>query len=157
VARLTIRHLAATACIAVLAAGCGKSVALPAQSGLPQTTSTTPVVADEISVGLTEYAIASDQTSVPAGTYHLAITNDGKIAHELLVFRTDLEPTALPMKDGNLDEEGAGVTNISDGENLDPTKAQKRDVDLTQPGKYLLICNLPGHLHNGMVKALTVT
>jgi len=107
-------------------------------------------------VTLTEFTVTANQSSVPAGTYRFAITNSGQAQHELLVFRSDLAPSALPMTDGNLNEEGPGVTKVSDGDNLDPGKSQTRDVDLTQPGTYLLICNLPSHLHAGMIRMLTV-
>ena len=79
------------------------------------------------------------------------------IAHEMLVFHTDLAPSALPMKDGDVDEEGAGVNKVSDGDNIDPGASQTRDVDLTAPGTYLLVCNIAGHFHAGMVQAITVT
>ncbi len=60
------------------------------------------------------------------------------------------------MTDGNLNEEGPGVIKVSDGDNLDPGKSQSREVDLSQPGTYLLVCNLPNHLHAGMISMLTV-
>jgi uncharacterized cupredoxin-like copper-binding protein len=143
--------------VALAAAGCGKTAtAQPAQSGIAPTTVTSATVPNEINVTLSEFAITADQSSVPPGQYHLAITNAGTIQHELLVFRTDLDPSALPMTEGNMNEEGPGVTKDSDGDNLDPGKSQTREVDLSQPGTYLLICNLPGHLHGGMSRVLTV-
>jgi hypothetical protein len=57
---------------------------------------------------------------------------------------------------GDINEDGAGITKISDGDNLDPSGAQTRAIDLSQPGAYSCICNLPGHFRQGMVKTFTV-
>jgi uncharacterized cupredoxin-like copper-binding protein len=143
--------------IALAAVGCGKTAsANQAQNGIVSTTVTSASVANDINVTLSEFAVTADKNSVPAGKYSFAIANAGKLPHELLVVRTDLGLAALPMKDGNMDEEGTGVMMDSDGDNLDPGTSQAREVDLTQPGTYLLMCNLPGHLHGGMSTVLTV-
>jgi uncharacterized cupredoxin-like copper-binding protein len=54
-------------------------------------------------------------------------------------------------------EDGPGITLVSDGDNLDPGTTQTRTVDLTQPGSYLFVCNIPGHFKAGMFSAVTVT
>ena len=92
-----------------------------------------------------------------AGKVTFTITNGGAMLHELLVFRSDLAPAAYPTnKAGGINEEGAGIKLVSDGPNLDPGASQKRTVDLT-PGKYLFVCNLPGHFREGMFTVVTVT
>ncbi len=50
-----------------------------------------------------------------------------------------------------------GITLVSDGDNIDPGGTQTRTVDLTQPGSYLFVCNIPGHFKAGMFSAVTVT
>jgi uncharacterized cupredoxin-like copper-binding protein len=45
----------------------------------------------------------------------------------------------------------------SDGDNIDPGRLQARTVDLTQPGTYVLLCNLPNHFKSGMYATITVT
>ena len=97
-------------------------------------------------------------TSMLAGQVNFAITNIGTIQHELLVFKSDLPPSAFPVdKNGNIIEDGPGITLVSDGDNIDPGKTQTRTVDLTQPGTYLFVCNIPGHFKAGMYSELTVT
>jgi len=93
-----------------------------------------------------------------AGQANFSITNIGAIPHELLVFKSDLAASAYPLdKNGDIIEDGPGITLVSDGENIDPGKTQTRTVDLTQPGTYLFVCNIPGHFKAGMFSALTVT
>jgi len=93
-----------------------------------------------------------------AGQGNFAITNIGTIQHELLVFKSDLPPSAYPVdQNGNIVEDGPGITLVSDGDNIDPGKTQARTVDLTQPGTYLFVCNIPGHFKAGMFSVVTVT
>jgi len=93
-----------------------------------------------------------------AGQVNFSITNIGTIQHELLVFKTDLPPSAVPVdKNGNIVEDGPGITLVSRGDKIDPGKTQARTVDLTQPGSYLFVCNVPGHFKTGMFRAVTVT
>jgi uncharacterized cupredoxin-like copper-binding protein len=93
-----------------------------------------------------------------AGQRNFAITNIGTIQHELLVFKSDLAPSTYPVDGkGNIIEDGPGITLVSDGDNIDPGKTQTRTVDLTQPGTYLFVCNIPGHFKAGMFSVVTVT
>jgi len=93
-----------------------------------------------------------------AGQAKFVITNIGTIQHELLVFKSALAPAAYPVdKKGDIVEDGPGITLVSDGDNIDPGKTQTRTVDLTQPGTYLFVCNIPGHFKAGMFSEVTVT
>ena len=77
--------------------------------------------------------------------------------HELLLFRSNLNPSAYPTDPaGDIIEDGAGVTLVSDGDNIDPSGTQTRTVDLT-PGPYLFVCNIAGHFKQGMFTVVTVT
>jgi uncharacterized cupredoxin-like copper-binding protein len=108
-----------------------------------------------VAVALTEFHVRAAST-IAAGNVTLQIANGGTVPHELLVFRSALAPSAYPMKDGNIDEEGPGITKVSDGDNLAPGASQTRSVDLSQPGTYLFVCNLPGHFAAGMFNVITV-
>jgi uncharacterized cupredoxin-like copper-binding protein len=121
-------------------------------------TVTTPAAEQAyIPAGLSEWHIAAPST-ITAGTVNLEAANFGTIQHELLVFKSDLPPSAFPVdKNGNIIEDGPGITLVSDGDNIDPGKTQTRTVDLTQPGTYLFVCNIPGHFKAGMYSELTVT
>jgi uncharacterized cupredoxin-like copper-binding protein len=107
-------------------------------------------------VTLSEFKVQTAATTVAAGKVTFQISNAGKVQHELLVFKSDLAPSAYPLKDGNIDEEGPGITKVSDGDNLDPGGTQTRTADLSQPGTYLFVCNLPGHFKAGMYQVVTV-
>jgi uncharacterized cupredoxin-like copper-binding protein len=43
-----------------------------------------------------------------------------------------------------MNEDGPGVTDVSDGDNLNPGQSVTRPADFT-PGPYLFVCNLAGH------------
>ena len=107
-------------------------------------------------VSLNDWTIKTP-AQVKPGTYTYTITNkSGQTTHELLVFRSDLAPAAYPMTGGNIAEDGDGITKISDGEDNARGQTQQRTVDLTQPGRYLFVCNLPAHFGQGMYTVVTV-
>jgi hypothetical protein len=110
-----------------------------------------------IAIYVSEWSVGLP-TSMLAGQVNFSITNIGTIQHELLVFKSDLAPSAYPIdKNGNIVEDGPGINLVSDGDNLDPGTTQARTVDLTQPGTYLFVCNIPGHFKAGMFSEVTVT
>ena len=119
-------------------------------------TSVTPPATSQV-LSLTEYKIDVPM-SLPAGNVTLQITNDGKLVHELLVFATSLEAKSLPtMPDGTVNEDGPGLTKVSDGDNINAGAAKSRAVDLTKPGTYVFVCNLPSHYALGMYTTVTVS
>lgn len=95
-------------------------------------------------ISLNEWNVVMPSTR-PSGTTNFTITNADTTPHELLVFKSDLDPAAYPKNAaGDIDGTGPGITLVSDGDNLDPGGSQPRTVDLA-PGKYLFVCNIPGH------------
>jgi uncharacterized cupredoxin-like copper-binding protein len=110
-----------------------------------------------IPVTLQDYKVGLESTTISPTQATLQISNAGAVAHELLVFESALPPTQFPLSpDGSVNEEGPGITKISDGENLDPGTQQTRALDLTKPGTYVFMCNLPGHYAQGMYTTVTV-
>jgi uncharacterized cupredoxin-like copper-binding protein len=139
--------------LAVLVCGLAACGGATAQPG---TGTTAKPAAGANTVTLNEWSVTAP-AQVQPGTYSYTITNNsGKTTHELLVFRSDLEPAAYPMTGGNIAEDGAGIAKISDGEDIAPGQSQQRTIDLTQPGKYLFVCNLPAHFGQGMHTVVTV-
>ena len=107
-------------------------------------------------LSLYEWRVIAAET-MKAGPTTFTISNFGTMPHELLIFKSDLAPTAYPQdKSGDIIEDGPGVNLVSDGENIDPTGAQVRTVNL-KPGTYLFVCNIPGHFKRGMYQVVTVT
>lgn len=106
-------------------------------------------------VSLTEWKVTV-AGAIKSGKTDLTITNVGAAPHELLVFKSDLKPSAYPTDAaGDIKEKGAGVKLVSDGDNIDPAGTQTRTIDLA-PGKYLFVCNIPGHFKQGMFSVVTV-
>jgi uncharacterized cupredoxin-like copper-binding protein len=98
--------------------------------------------------------VASD---IKAGKTKYTITNSGTTPHELLMFKSKLDPASYPVdKAGDIIEDGVGVVLSSDGENIDPAGTQTRSVTLA-PGKYVFVCNIAGHFKSGMFQIVTVS
>jgi uncharacterized cupredoxin-like copper-binding protein len=128
------------------------TAASTAPSGEPTSTGTA-----DIAIHISEWSVGVP-TTIAAGPANLSITNIGKIPHELLVFKSDLAPSAFPLDShGNIIEDGPGITLVSDGDNIDPGGMQSRPVDLSKPGQYLFVCNIPGHFKAGMFTVVNVT
>jgi uncharacterized cupredoxin-like copper-binding protein len=154
VSRRLGRIAAATALLVVGASlgACGQAASAPTSN---PTTKTLGAAAGTASVA--EWKVDVPAT-VTAGSVSYVIKNDGTVPHELLVFKADLAASAYPLSpDGNINEEDAAITKLSDGDNLDPGASQTRTIDLTQKGTYLFVCNLPGHFKSGMFKVVTVS
>jgi uncharacterized cupredoxin-like copper-binding protein len=115
-----------------------------------------PAPAVLTSVSLSDMKVTPSATVVAAGKYTITINNAGMMAHELLVFHTDTAASDMAVgADGKVAEDAPGFK-ISDGDNLEPGASQTRVVDLTEPGIYMFVCNLPGHLMAGMHAVVTV-
>ena len=159
--------------IAAAAAACGSSGASPSSppsavapasapaSAAPAASPNSSAAASVSSAGVQAVTLsewkATVASTMKAGTTNFAITNMGTVPHELLVFKSDLDPSAYPTDAaGDIKEDGGGVLLVSDGENIDPGASQARTIDL-MPGKYLFVCNIPGHFKEGMFTVVTVT
>ncbi|MFH7026954.1 MAG: sulfocyanin-like copper-binding protein [Heteroscytonema crispum UTEX LB 1556] len=127
----------------------------------PQATPTTsPTVGStggtKIQATTKEMEIQLSQSTVPAGNVEFVVTNQGKVEHEFVVIKTDLPLDKLPLKGDRLDEDKAGkeIGEIDEDE-LKSGTTKTLSLNLT-PGKYLIVCNLPGHFKAGMRTLLTV-
>ena len=126
--------------------------------GLFAVTGGSPATHPSVKAGLREWAVTFDQTILSRGTYTFKIANDGKVEHELIAFRTSLSPGALPTAaDGRINEEDPALVSATDGPNLKPGQTTSRTVDLTTPGTYVFMCNLPAHYGLGMHTVVTVS
>jgi uncharacterized cupredoxin-like copper-binding protein len=117
---------------------------------------TTPVAGD-VSVSETDYRIAMP-TTLHAGKHVIAFTNNGAQPHELLLYRTDLRASALPVDaTGDVVEDSPLMHNVVDsGKGLRPGATEVIPVTLA-PGHYVAACNLPDHYRMGMRLDITVT
>ncbi|MGZ5333099.1 MAG: plastocyanin/azurin family copper-binding protein [Solirubrobacterales bacterium] len=98
-----------------------------------------------------------DATSA-AGSVTIAAPNEGKVEHELVVFKSDADPASLPVAGGEVDEgalEAQGGRNVGEIEGVAPGQSKSGSFEFT-PGKYVMFCNLPAHYKQGMYGSITV-
>ena len=114
---------------------------------------------DDGGIGATEadYTVTLDESNAPAGDVTFDVTNDAEQTHEFVVFQTDLAEDQLPTNtDGDVDEEGEGVTHIDEIEDITAGSTKSLTVTL-DAGSYVVLCNLPGHYRQGMHASFTVS
>jgi len=114
---------------------------------------------NKVDVSLKTYSITLSSPTAKAGEITFHVTNDATdLVHEFVIFKTDLPEDQLPLNaEGNVDEEGAGVTHIDEVEDVEMGKSKDLVVTL-EPGNYVLICNtaLNNHYKHGMHVAFVV-
>jgi len=107
-----------------------------------------PVGASEtktlVTVRLKEFKVLPTPLTARRGVVAFAVKNVGKIDHELVVLKTNIAAAKLRVKRGRAVEAGriGRVGPIKPG--------ATRTLALTlKAGKYVLLCNLPGHYQGG--------
>ncbi|MCI4656280.1 sulfocyanin-like copper-binding protein [Cryobacterium zhongshanensis] len=104
-----------------------------------------------------------DRSSVHSGTVSFVATNDGSITHELVVLPlagTQAAGSRPISSDNEIDETeslGEASATCAAGAGSGITSGAAGWVTLTlAPGRYEVVCNLPGHYAAGMYRELTV-
>lgn len=108
--------------------------------------------------------LQADKSTVQHGTVSFLATNEGSVTHELVILplpEPQIVGTRLIGGDGKIDEAGSlgeasNTCGEGAGEGILPGASGWVSVKLT-PGRYELVCNLPGHYAAGMYTQLTVT
>ena len=112
-----------------------------------------------LTINMSDYAFTPNGASTKAGTVKISTPNQGQLPHELVLLKTDKSPGSLPtLSNGEVDEEGleaSGVESPGEIEDVGPGQTKSGTLKLT-PGRYVMICNLPGHYKQGMYGTLTV-
>ena len=142
---------------ALFAGACSSSTSTPSSTTSTTGDAGTSTAANTIAVAEADYTITLSPATVAAGDVTFTSTNGGKVEHELVIFKTDLDPAKMPTKaDGTVDEEGAGVEHIdSEIEDLSSGASKSITVKLAA-GKYVVLCNVGDHYSRGMYTTLTV-
>lgn len=111
----------------------------------------------KINITQKDMVIQMSPATVPAGLVEFIVKNEGTKPHELVIFKNNLLNQQLPIKAGNLDEESKGLKNVGgiDQSKLKSGATQTLQLNLS-PGRYLLVCNQPGHVQAGMKAELIV-
>jgi len=151
--------IAAIVILAVpVAAGCGGGddngdggqAAAPAPT-TTQTTTQPPAASRALTVRMTEFAFDPKDAIAKGGRVTITAPNDGGVVHELMVLKTDEDPAKLPKKGDKVDES----TSVGEIHDVEPGSTKKATFQLA-PGKYAMVCLLPGHYEGGMYGSLTV-
>ena len=98
-----------------------------------------------------EFKFAPAAITAKAGKVKVALDNKGDTEHEFVLLKTNQAAGALSVKGGRVSE-AASVGEISE------TKAGQTATHTfhLKPGKYVYVCNIPGHYQQGMHGTLTV-
>lgn len=160
--RLPIAALASLALLAgVIVSGCGSGSSTStsgsqAVSNTAETkTSAQAGAANPVAFTMTDYAFTPKNPTVKAGKATISAPNEGKLEHELIIFKTDKSPTDLPKKSGSVDEDALQKELVGEIPDVLPGETKKATFNL-KPGKYLMVCNIPGHYAAGMYGTVTV-
>ena len=150
-----MRRTAALACVLLIAAtaSCGEDRNDAGGPGTPHGTAPPGGVA--INGTVREWRITLDVNKVKAGPVKFTAANLGTITHEFVVIRTDYAEGKIPMDGDRFNEDGEGVSSPGELGEFEPTIAKDTVLNL-EPGHYQIVCNLPGHYHNGMHAELDV-
>jgi uncharacterized cupredoxin-like copper-binding protein len=114
------------------------------------------VFADEmIHVRLTDKSIQLDTDTAKPGRVTFEVKNvaDSNTEHEFVVLKTDTDEAGLPVRNGQVTE--SRFKKMGEVEDLAKGSTKRLSLKLS-PGRYVLICNRPGHYAMGMHKALVV-
>jgi uncharacterized cupredoxin-like copper-binding protein len=147
--------IAATVMLAASVVGCGDSDNSgndgKATPSAPTTAETTTHPTAAITVRMSEFAFDPKSALAKAGKVTITAPNDGKVVHELVILKTAADPAHLPMDGDDVDES----TNVGEIADVEPGATKKVTLKLG-PGKYAMVCALPGHYKAGMYGSLTV-
>jgi uncharacterized cupredoxin-like copper-binding protein len=157
--KISRRTLATVCAAAIVITACttGQASPVPASAG-------PTAAAGTVQVTLQEWAVLPVPASTPAGDVTFQVTNTGPAdVHELVIVKTDLDPTALPTDDaGKVAEGGSGMEVIDEIEDIAVGQTEELKVTL-DAGKYVLLCNIydetekEAHYQMGMRIAFEVT
>ena len=90
-------------------------------------------------------------SSSKAGSITFVVHNKGKLSHEFIVVKTNLAPGKLPVKGAV-----AKLTGVKGKiKQFKPGTTKRLTLNL-KAGKYVLLCNLPGHYKAGQYAGFKV-
>lgn len=128
-----------------------------------------------VDITFDEWRVDAGGGRVRAGRVTFEERNAGAVEHDLMVVRTDRPARALPRGLEGVAPELAGDVVLGEShsshnhdpgagqaadhahaeEHLDPGGRRRRTVTL-EPGRYVLLCPVPGHYERGQATAITV-
>ena len=105
-----------------------------------------------VSVKLKEFTLVPTPKTAKAGKVTFVARNTGKVEHELVVIKTNVPPGKLPVNAKSRVSEKGSVGEVGE---IGPGQVKQRTLTLAR-GRYVLLCNLPGHYKAGQYSGFTV-
>ena len=99
-----------------------------------------------VNVTMSEYTIALDKTSLPAGTVKFVVKNTGSLVHSFA-----MEPVGARNQPFELNGKKSETGDVQ------PGQTATLEWTLDKAGDYQLSCYTPGHFEQGMMTTFTVT
>jgi uncharacterized cupredoxin-like copper-binding protein len=129
-----------------------RAAAAPARA-VPARPAALDATSGAATVTATDLKFSAPEIHARAGKVRLTLDNAGKVEHELIVLRTNADPAALKAGASGRVSEAASIGEISET----AQGASKSATFALKPGRYVFVCNIPGHYAGGMRGALVVT
>jgi len=107
--------------------------------------------ATTLAISMNEFKFTPANPELARGPIDITATNKGKTSHELVLLKTDTDPSKLR-------KQGKGVSekkSVGEVPETAPGQSGSETFDL-KPGKYVMVCNIAGHYDAGMYGTLTV-
>ena len=136
--RLTVKIVIALLAFAVIGTAVADALTRPHNASLKVT--------------LREMRIVLPSTTMTAGAVTFQVRNVGTVEHEMVILRRD-SSTKLPVKEFKAAEDERAF--VGEADEIAPGKSKSVTLTLAK-GKYLLLCNQPGHYQLGMYTTLIV-
>ena len=145
--------------LTIVLAACGSTASSPGASASPSgaapssSGTTASPAGTTITATLTEFVIALSASSASAGPVTFNVTNAGTMVHEFVILKTDTLAKDLPLVDGVVVEDDFSPV----GEVPETAAGKSGTFSATlAAGHYAIICNIAGHVAQGMVVDFTV-
>jgi len=114
----------------------------------------TPTPSDtDVTATLKEYSITPSAATAPAGEITFTVANGGTMIHEFVILKTEVQAADLPLTNDEVTEDDYTV--VDEVEDVEPAKSGTLTVTL-EAGHYVFICNIAGHVRQGMATDFTV-
>ncbi len=123
----------------------------------PSTTSASASDGKALQITMSDDFFTPKDASAKAGSVTISTPNTGQLVHEMVLAKTEADPSKLPTTpDGSVDEAKLESAGQDAGEIADvaPGGTKKGTFKLA-PGRYVMFCNVPGHYAAGMYGTIT--
>jgi uncharacterized cupredoxin-like copper-binding protein len=134
-------------------AGCGGDDG--DKSATTSTTSSDTQGGKSLKIQMGEFYFKPKDVTVESGRVKITAPNVGKAEHELVIFKTDRDPGSFPLSGNRVDEKNLkGAEDVGEIADVGAGETKNGSFEL-KPGKYAMICNIPGHYKSGMYGSMT--